>query len=377
VVVADRRPADHPAHRREQGRTLYVANPGHPEQAPTPFRYPRAGTANADVRFAIYPAAGGPAQRGKAVEINWDRAAFPYVHDVRWPEHGKPTMVVLNRAQTELRVLTIDDKTGATTAVITEQDSAWVNTAGGPRWAADGASFLWPRETADGWTVERFAADGKPLGTVIGRAQGFTGQFAVDDETGEIWFAGGTPVETQLWSVDAQGGNATQRTSARGSYYVGIAPKGGTRLVGYNGVDGKRSITIVKRDGAAIGELPSMAEDGPALPQVEVAEVTGTGRTYWTAVVKPRDFDPSKRYPVVLQVYAGPGVTTVAATPRAYWKDQLLADTGFIVVRGDGRGTPGRGRAWERIISGDLITVPLADQVDMLKAVGRATPSST
>jgi dipeptidyl-peptidase-4 len=354
--------------------TLYVANPGAPEQAPTPFRYPRAGAANADVRFAIYPAAGGPAQRGKAVEINWDRAAFPYVHDVRWPEHGKPTMVVLNRAQTELRVLTIDDKTGATTAVITEQDSAWVNTAGGPRWAADGASFLWPRETADGWTVERFAADGKPLGTVIGRAQGFTGQFAVDDETGEIWFAGGTPVETQLWSVDAQGGNATQRTSARGSYYVGIAPKGGTRLVGYNGVDGKRSITIVKRDGAAIGELPSMAEDGPALPQVEVAEVTGTGRTYWTAVVKPRDFDPSKRYPVVLQVYAGPGVTTVAATPRAYWKDQLLADTGFIVVRGDGRGTPGRGRAWERIISGDLITVPLADQIDMLKAVAARHP---
>jgi dipeptidyl-peptidase-4 len=131
---------------------------------------------------------------------------------------------------------------------------------------------------------------------------------------------------------------------------------------------------MVKRDGTGVGELPSVAEDGPALPQVEVAEVTGTGRTYWTAVVKPRDFDPSKRYPVVLQVYAGPGVTTVAATPRAYWKDQLLADTGFIVVRGDGRGTPGRGRAWERIISGDLITVPLADQIDMLKAVAARHP---
>ncbi len=353
--------------------TWYVANPGAPEQPPTPFRYPRAGTANADVRFAIYAAA-GPAQGGKPVEITWDRAAFPYVHDVQWPERGKPTMVVLNRAQTEERVLTIDDKTGATTAVVTEQDSAWVNTHGGPRWAADGTSFLWPRETVDGWTIERFAADGKPLGTVVGRDQRFTGTWAVDDETGEVWFAGGTPVETQLWSVDAQGGNATQRTGARGTYYVGIAPKGGTRLVGFNGVDGTRSLTVVKRDGAAIGELPSVAEPGPALPTVEIAEVAGTGRSYWTAVVRPRDFDPSKRYPVVLQVYAGPGVTTVAASPRAYWKDQLLADTGFIVVRGDGRGTPGRGRAWERIISGDLITVPLADQIDMLKAVGARHP---
>ena len=65
---------------------------------------------------------------------------------------------------------------------------------------------------------------------------------------------------------------------------------------------------------------------------------------------------------------------TVTSNPRAYWKDQLLADTGFIVVRGDGRGTPGRGRAWERIISGDLITVPLNDQIEILQALGAAHP---
>jgi len=66
----------------------------------------------------------------------------------------------------------------------------------------------------------------------------------------------------------------------------------------------------------------------------------------------------------VLQVYAGPGVRTVSPDPRAYWEDQFLADTGVIVVRGDGRGTPGRGRAWERVISGDLIFVSTSNGQD-------------
>jgi dipeptidyl-peptidase-4 len=349
--------------------TMYVGDPSHPERAPTPFRYPRAGADNADVRFAIYPAKGG-----KAIELQWDRAAFPYVHDVQWPTKGKPTMVVLDRAQRELRVLTVDERTGATTAVVTEKDAAWVNTHGGPQWAKDGASFLWQRETDDGWSLERFAADGKPLGTVIAPATGFTGAFSVDDDSGEVWFAAGTPIETTLWSTDGAGGAPVQRTTARGSYYAKVAPTGGTRLMIFNGADGSRSITVVRKDGTTVGELPSVAEDGPALPKVTVEKVTAGGRDYWTSIVRPRDFDPTRRYPVVLQVYAGPGVTTVSSNPRAYWKDQLLADTGFVVVRGDGRGTPGRGRAWERAIAGDLITVPMNDQVELLQALGARNP---
>ncbi|MEZ4398674.1 MAG: prolyl oligopeptidase family serine peptidase [Kofleriaceae bacterium] len=350
--------------------TLYVSNPRHPEQAPTPFRYPRAGTANADVQLAIYPVAGG-----RPVAITWDRVAFPYVHDVQWPEHGPPTLVVLNRAQTEERVLTVELRSGKTFTVATERDDAWVNTNGGPVWAADGKTFLWPRETEAGWTLVRIGVDGQARGTVIGADRGFTGAFAVDDDTGEVWFTAGTPVDTQLWSVAASGGSLTQRTATPGTHAVGIAPHGGARLVIATGADGARTMTLVRRDGTTIAEVPSVAEAGGPLPKVEVAQVSGAdGRTYWTSVVRPRNYNGHGRYPVVLQVYAGPGVTTVSTNPRAYWKDQLLADTGFIVVRGDGRGTPGRGRAWERVISGDLITVPLNDQIEIVQALGAAHP---
>src|SRR5690606_30914732 len=64
----------------------------------------------------------------------------------------------------------------------------------------------------------------------------------------------------------------------------------------------------------------------------------------------------------------------VDAARDRYVMDQWYADAGFIVVRADGRGTPNRGRAWERSILGDLITIPLADQVGALQAIGARHP---
>ncbi len=349
--------------------TLYVSDPRHPDVAPTPFRYPRAGTHNADVRLAIIDATGGEPRW-----IGWDHAAFPYVHHVQWPENAPPTLVVLNRSQTELRVLAVDVETGGTTTLVTERDPTWVNASGGPRWAADGRSFLWAHEVALGWELCRHDATGRRTATLVGGDTGFQGEYDVDEETGEVWFVRDTGLDRHVYSVDAQGRNLRQHTDAPGIQGVEVARRGGTRLIFHRGADGSRSISAIARDGTPIAPLPSVAEDGPRLPNVTVGMTRGAERTYATAITRPRSFDPSLRYPVVLQVYAGPGFTTVSPDPREYWEDQLLADAGFIVVRGDGRGTPGRGRAWERAISGDLISVPLADQVDLLQGLGLVHP---
>ena len=89
-------------------------------------------------------------------------------------------------------------------------------------------------------------------------------------------------------------------------------------------------------------------------------------------VIRPRDFDASKKYPVVVDVYGGPHANTVNVSPRMYLLPQWLADQGFIVVSIDGRGTPRRGRQWERVIKGNLIDVPLADQVEGLQCLARS-----
>ncbi len=347
--------------------TLYVTNPAHPSEPPTPFRYPRAGSSNADVKLAIMPVKGG-----KPVWIEWDRNALPYVRDVSWSKKAPPTLVVMNRAQTEARVLAVDPKTGKTRTLLTETDAAWVNVPDGPHWLADGTRFLWASEKTGQWQLEVHAADGALEDTVTW--PGFEGGFQVD-ETGEIWLSGSSnPTESHVGRLAPGAKQVEQITATPGVHGVVVARNGGVRVLMSTTADGVRSWTAYRRDGERIAELPSVAEEAPALPAVALETVTVNGRSHHVSIVRPRDLDPARRYPVVLQVYAGPGVTTVWNNRRAYFKDQLLADTGFIVVRTDGRGTPRRGRDWERIITRDLITVPLADQVDVLAAVGARHP---
>jgi dipeptidyl-peptidase-4 len=77
---------------------------------------------------------------------------------------------------------------------------------------------------------------------------------------------------------------------------------------------------------------------------------------------------------VIVDVYAGPTAKVVTADRRGYLSHQLMADAGFIVVGIDGRGTPGRGRDWERAVKKDLITIAIHDQAEVLKVLGTRLP---
>lgn len=348
--------------------TLYVANPANPSEPPTPFRYPRAGSTNAEVKLALVSATG----KGKPIWIEWDRDALPYVTAVQWPKGAPPTLVVMNRAQTDARVLAVDPKTGKTRQLLAETDPAWVNTSD-LIWLPDGSRFLWATQKSGEWQLEQRLADGTVEHTF--GFPGFDGDFQLDAEAGEIWATGSTnPTEAHVWRINLATRAAEQVTTAPGTHGVMVARKGGTRIVGGVGADGTRTARALRRDGTTIADLPSVAEDARQMPTTVLETVNLDGRTHHVAITRPRNFDAARRYPVVLQVYAGPTVTTVWNNPRGYFKDQLLADTGFIVVRSDNRGTPRRGRDWERVVSRDLITVPLADQVDALKAMGAAHP---
>jgi len=106
------------------------------------------------------------------------------------------------------------------------------------------------------------------------------------------------------------------------------------------------------------------------VPTTTLETVELAGRTHHVAITRPRAFDPARRYPVLLKVYGGPHAQMVEDALDGYVMDQWYADAGFIVVRSDGRGTPNRGRAWERAIAEDLIAIPMEDQVGALRAVG-------
>jgi dipeptidyl-peptidase-4 len=350
--------------------TLWVADPAHPDREPTPFRYPRAGRPNAEVRLGVMAAAGGD-----TTWVEWDHARFPYLTRVQWSEGGPLTLVVMNRAQTELAVLSADER-GATRALLTETDAAWLDLPDPtlPRWLADGSGFLWATERGGAWQLELRKADGtldRELTTLAFGLQGFAG---FDDAARTAWVhASPDPTQTQVWRVPLRGA-PRQVTSGEGVHGVAVARVGGWTVTTSAPVDGSRRVEVRRPDGSVAATLPGVAEQPPWLPAPEWATVSAGGRDFHASIVRPRAFERGRRYPVLVHIYGGPTSLTVRRSPRAYLLDQWYADAGFVVVAIDGRGTPYRGRDWERAVHGDLITVALTDHVDALRALGARYP---
>jgi dipeptidyl-peptidase-4 len=141
----------------------------------------------------------------------------------------------------------------------------------------------------------------------------------------------------------------------------------------FSGLSGERRQQVRGAEGRVLASLRSVAEQPPFLPNLELT-TAGDAPRFHAAVLRPRSFEKGRRYPVIVSVYGGPHVQTVTAARERYLVQQWIADHGFVVVSLDGRGTPARGRAWERAIRGDLIELPLADQVAGLQALGRKHP---
>ena len=344
-----------------------IADPLHPEATPVKFFYPRAGSTNATVRLGVIARTGGPTRW-----LNWDATKFPYVTRVVWRAADAPlTLAVMDRAQQTALLLRADPATGATTELIRETDRAWLNLderGGVPHWLPGGREFLWTSESRGSWQVEVRAADGKFLRTVTPPDFIYKGILHIDGLKA-IYVAGSSdPRETQIWRFSGDGGPGTAITSGFGQHSAKFSDYGSTFVHTYDLFDGTSGTEILTAAGARVGLLPSVAEPLPATANVELTRTIGEP-AFYASVTRPLNFDAAKKYPVILSVYAGPHTTVVNATARAYLTDQWMADQGYIVARLDGRGTPFRGRAWERSIRGNFIDVALADQIAGLRAL--------
>jgi dipeptidyl-peptidase-4 len=131
---------------------------------------------------------------------------------------------------------------------------------------------------------------------------------------------------------------------------------------------------VALRDGGARVELPSLVERAAAAPTTKLETVIVVDHSVHTAITRPRAFDPKVRYPVLLRLESWPAAKGVLDALDEYRMDQWLADAGFVVVRADGRGTIDRDRDWERAIAGDVLTIPMTDQLGALKQLGNRHP---
>ncbi len=348
---------------------MHILDPMHPEHEPQAWPYPRPGETNARVRLGVLPISGGPTRW-----VEWDHERFPYLATVRWPRSGPLTLLVQDREQEEESLLAADPSSGETRPLLSESDDAWINldqTA--PRWLSSGEQFLWSSERDGEWRLELRGADGSLVRALSPEGFGYRSTLHVDEDAGVVWVtASAEPTETHVYTLPLSGeGDPTRHTEEPGEHEA-VFGRGTDLWVHVSQTEDGEVESAVRRGDEALGVLPSNLEAPPFMPNLSFETV---GRREWRAVVvRPRDFDESLRYPVIVHVYGGPHVRYVTKTPRRYLLSQWQADHNFIVVTIDGRGTPGRGREWERAIDGDFISAPLEDQVEALQQLGDRHP---
>ena len=351
---------------------LSIQDPARPEREAVRFAYPRPGRENTVVRLGVVRAAGGA-----PVWIAWDRERYPYLGRVRWEDGGPLLLLVQNRAQTEEAVLRADPATGATATLLVERDPAWVNLHDAALHGVPGHDgFLWFTERDGGAELELRGPDGARVASVAPRAWGFVA-LAGTSKDGQVWFVGTRGDPTQEWLYRVRPGGTPEEVplpiERPATLSAQVVDEGRSVVVSATGAGGGSQTSIHGPDGAERVRLPSVAVEPPFRARPEVRRVGAQG--LWASVVRPRDFRPGVKYPVVVDVYGGPThfapLRLRTPSPATQW----LADQGFVVVKIVNRGETARlGRDFERAVKGDLAGPALDDQVAGLRALAAELP---
>ena len=332
----------------------HVADPENPDRPPAAQRYPAAGTPNAIVTLWHVDL------DGSRTEIGWDREDFEYLVGVTWTRHGNPVLQVMSRDQRRAQVLAADARTGTTSVLRELADDDWVEITSPPRYTDGGRLVM--LEDVDG--MRRVVVDGEPISDQSWQVRGIVSTHA----DSVIATASQEPTEVQVVRFGLHG---TAEPITTGPAVHSAAVGGPTTVITRSALDHPSTTVTVHRDEAR--QITVASEPPPFEPGVTLLHAGP--HALRTAVLFPRDHElGSSRLPVLMDPYGGPHAQRVLASSRMFLQPQWLADQGFCVVIADGRGTPGRGHAWERAVRNDLAAVTLDDQIAALDAVAEQFP---
>ncbi|MBK6797528.1 MAG: S9 family peptidase [Acidobacteria bacterium] len=358
------------------------------------FPYPKAGEMNSAARVGVVNADGGATK--------WfDIAGDPrqnYLPRMEWAAGSSEVLIQqLNRLQNTNVVMLGDVRTGKVKTIMTEKDDTWVDVAwgaidwdrrglarGDAEWIDGGKRFLWTSER-DGWRhVYSISRDGRDIKCITPGNFDLISVERVDVPNGRLYFSASPENATQkyLFSVRLDGSGKPERLSPAnqpGTHNYTISPRGDLAIHTYSSARQTPVTDVVRLSEHAVVRTlfdnkqlaERMARLKPVVQEffrVKIEE--GVELDGW--MIKPPNFDATKRYPVLFHVYGEPWGQTVLdawSGGQMMWH-RMLAQQGYIVLSVDNRGTPApRGRAWRKSIYRQMGIRNSLDQANAVRAI--------
>ncbi len=345
-----------------------------------PVQYPKAGERNSAAKVGVVSATGGATRWFDVPGDPRDN----YIPRMEWAGTSDAVVIQrMNRLQNTNMVMLGEVGSGAISTILTERDDAWLDVVDEWEWAKDGSRFLWVSEN-NGWRhLYNVSRNGQDYRAITQGAFDVIDVELVDRDEGWIWFLASPTNAAQryLYRTRADGSRPVERITPAGqpgTHGYTISPNGLYALHTYSRFDTPPVTELIRLpDHQVIRTLVDNAElkatvDALRKGEAEFFKVRANGTEMDGWMMKPVDFDPSKKYPVLMYGYTGPAGQTVmdAWGGFNYLWHLMLTQQGYIVASVDNRGTPApKGRDFRKVIYRQTGQIASSDQAEAVRAL--------
>ena len=349
-----------------------------------PIQYPKAGTTNSAVTAGVVSTSGGPTTW---LKLPGDPRE-DYIPFMEWAGPDSVLVQRMNRLQNHDALILASAATGGTRTITVETDQAWLDVIDEIPWLKGNKEFLWLSER-DGWrhvyAVNRATGAARLLTAGAYDANGIA---AVDERGGWLYYTASPDNATQqyLWRTRLDGkGKAERITPANeaGTHRYNIAPDAKWAIHSWSTFDTPPVTEVVSLAGHSVVRVLAANTELAARAKAfftpgEFFQITiADGSTLDGWMIKPRDFNPGKRYPMLMFVYGEPASQTVLdswSSSNRPWH-QALADQGYLVASVDNMGTPApKGRPWRKAVYEQVGILSSMQQAQAVQALARTRP---
>lgn len=348
------------------------------------FPYPKAGTTNSAVKVGYISAEGG---KPTWIQIPGD-ARNNYIPRMDFiPESNELFIQQLNRQQNTNKIWIAKIGCNQPTNIFTDKDEAWLDTNDNVQWLKNNQWFTWESER-DGWRhLYRISRDGKQIVPITKGNFDYISPVGTDMQKGLVYFIASPDNFTQryLYSAKLFGNGDIKRltpTNEAGQHRYNMSPTGKWAVHTFSNASTPSIIDMVsfpKHKSVRMLEDNHKARkqyEALGLNSKEFIKVTSGKLELDAWMIKPKNFDPNKKYPVIVEVYGEPAGSTVQDVWGGgdLW-NQYIANLGYIVVSIENRGANApRGREWRKCIYGEVGTFASQDQAQGILDMAKRYP---
>ncbi|AWM13392.1 S9 family peptidase [Flavobacterium sediminis] len=341
------------------------------------FKYPKAGEKNSEVSLHVFDA-----RSNKTKTVDLSNYNDFYIARIDWTKDSNILSAqVLNRHQNNLDLLFIDGTTAIAKVVLNEKDKAYVDVTDNLTFLSDN-SFIWTSEQSGYNHIYHYDKSGKLKKQVTNGNWEVTAYYGYDEKNKTVYYQSveNGSINRDIYAVKINGKGKIRLSEQTGTneatfspnfqYYINSFSNATTAPVYTlnNSKDGKVLKTIVENK-----ILEAKLAQYDVAPKEFFTLTTEKGHELNAWIIKPKNFDVSKKYPVFMYQYSGPGSQQVANNwnnINDYWF-MMLAQQGYLVVCVDGRGTGFKGAEFKKCTYKELGKYEVEDQIDAAKVIGK------